>query len=73
MQYTVQYVRGLKGTISEVELDQIKARMVRGRLNRAQRGELTWTLPVGLEYDRPTSQIRLAVEKTRAPRSGVGL
>lgn len=55
---------GLKGTISEVELYQIKARMVRGRLNKAQRGELTWTLPVGLEYDKPTGQIRLAVDQS---------
>ncbi|MGO8950887.1 MAG: recombinase family protein, partial [Ktedonobacterales bacterium] len=55
---------GLKGTISEVELYQIKARMVRGRLHKAQRGELTWTLPVGLEYDSPTGQIRLAVDQS---------
>jgi len=42
---------GLKGTISEVELYQIKARMVRGRLNKAQRGELIWNVPIGLAYD----------------------
>jgi hypothetical protein len=50
---------GLKGTISEVELYQIKARMVRGRLNKARRGELIWNVPIGLVYDGLTGQIRL--------------
>jgi DNA invertase Pin-like site-specific DNA recombinase len=49
---------GLKGTISEVELYQIKARMVRGRLNKAQRGELIWNVPIGLVYDALTGHIR---------------
>ena len=51
MQHTVLFVLGLKGTISEVELYQIKARIVRDRLNKAQRGDLIWNMPVGLEYD----------------------
>ena len=38
---------GLKGTISEVELYQIRARMQRGRLNKARRGELIGTLSGG--------------------------
>jgi DNA invertase Pin-like site-specific DNA recombinase len=50
---------GLKGTISEVELYQIKARMVRGRLNKAQRGELIWNVPIGLVYDTLSGQVRL--------------
>lgn len=40
---------GLKGTISEVELYQIKARMMRGRMNKARRGALELCLPVGYE------------------------
>jgi len=55
---------GLKGTISEVELYQIKARMVRGRLNKAQRGDLLWNLPVGLEYDVLSGQIRLDADQS---------
>jgi DNA invertase Pin-like site-specific DNA recombinase len=47
---------GLKGTISEVELYQIRSRMMRGRLNKLQRGELTWVTPVGLECDRETNR-----------------
>jgi DNA invertase Pin-like site-specific DNA recombinase len=54
---------GLKGTISEVELYQIRTRMTRGRLNKAQRGELELQLPIGLERDPLTSQIRLAVDQ----------
>jgi len=55
---------GLKGTISEVELYQIKARMVRGRLNKAQRGELSWNVPIGLEYDVLSGQIRLDADQS---------
>lgn len=42
---------GLKGTISEVELQQIKSRMYRGRLNKAKRGDLHLQIPVGYEKD----------------------
>jgi DNA invertase Pin-like site-specific DNA recombinase len=55
---------GLKGTISEVELYQIKARMVRGRLNKAQRGDLIWNVPIGLEYDALSGQIRLEADQS---------
>jgi DNA invertase Pin-like site-specific DNA recombinase len=55
---------GLKGTISEVELYQIKARMVRGRLNKAQRGELIWNVPIGLEYDALSGHIRLDADQS---------
>ena len=55
---------GLKGTISEVELYQIKARMVRGRLNKAQRGDLIWNVPIGLEYDVLSGQIRLEADQS---------
>src|SRR5215469_10802100 len=55
---------GLKGTISEVELYQIKARMVRGRLNKAQRGDLVWNVPIGLEYDALSGKIRLDADQS---------
>ena len=42
---------GLKGQISELELHTIKARLTAGLLNKAQRGELALTLPVGLARD----------------------
>jgi DNA invertase Pin-like site-specific DNA recombinase len=42
---------GLKGQISELELHTIKARMTAGILNKAQRGDLALTLPVGFVRD----------------------
>lgn len=42
---------GLKGQLSEMELHTIRARMTAGLLNKAQRGELALTLPVGLNRD----------------------
>jgi DNA invertase Pin-like site-specific DNA recombinase len=42
---------GLKGTISEMELHTIRARLTAGLLNKAQRGELALTLPIGLTRD----------------------
>ena len=42
---------GLKGQISELELHTIKARMTAGIFNKAQRGELALTLPVGFVRD----------------------
>ncbi len=42
---------GLKGQLSELELHTIKARLTAGLLNKAQRGELALTLPVGLARD----------------------
>ena len=42
---------GLKGQLSELELHTIRARMTAGLLNKAQRGELALTLPIGLVRD----------------------
>jgi DNA invertase Pin-like site-specific DNA recombinase len=38
---------GLKGQISELELHTIRARLTAGLLNKAERGDLALTLPVG--------------------------
>src|SRR3954463_12989991 len=42
---------GLKGTISEMELHTIRARLTAGLLNKAERGDLALVLPVGLIGD----------------------
>lgn len=55
---------GLKGTLSEVERYQIHARMQRGRLNKARRGELIGLLPVGLEYDPTVHSVRLTTDQS---------
>jgi DNA invertase Pin-like site-specific DNA recombinase len=48
---------GLKGQLSELELHTLRARMTTGLLNKAQRGELALTLPVGLVRER-TGRVR---------------
>lgn len=59
---------GLKGTMSEVELHLIRARMRGGVLNKAKRGELETPLPFGFAYDDegrvvldPDQQVQQAV------------
>src|SRR5262245_62528182 len=42
---------GLKGQISELELHTIKSRLHAGLINKARRGELVMSLPVGLVRD----------------------
>lgn len=54
---------GLKGTISEVELYQIRSRLNRGRLHKAQRGDLQLGLPVGMDWDPIKHKPRLAVDQ----------
>jgi len=49
--YNDRLLLGLKGTMSEAELHVLKARLVGGVLNKAQRAELKMPLPAGLVYD----------------------
>jgi DNA invertase Pin-like site-specific DNA recombinase len=44
-------VLGLKGIIAEMELHTMKVRLERGRLNKAQRGQLFHDVPVGYVLD----------------------
>src|SRR5579863_1963142 len=44
-------ILGLKGLIAELELHTIKARLQAGLVNKARRGELALSLPVGLARD----------------------
>lgn len=53
----------MKGTFSEVERYQIRARMVRGRLHKAERGALALRLPVGYERELGTGAIRLTPDE----------
>jgi DNA invertase Pin-like site-specific DNA recombinase len=49
---------GLKGTMSEAELHILKARMLEGRMAKAQRGELGRPVPMGY-VRRPSGEIAL--------------
>ncbi len=51
-------VLGFKGTISDVELFTLRARLQGGALNKAERGELRTKLPIGFVYIE-TGQVRL--------------
>jgi DNA invertase Pin-like site-specific DNA recombinase len=44
-------ILGLKGLIAELELHTLRARLTAGLLNKARRGELVMSLPVGLVRD----------------------
>lgn len=48
--YNDRLLLGLKGTMSEAELHVLRARLLGGILNQAQRGELKMPLPIGLVY-----------------------
>ncbi len=70
---------GLKGTISEMELHTIRARLTAGLLNKAERGELALVLPVGLVRDAgawwsriPTAKCRPASSWSSRPFCGCG-
>ena len=59
---------GLKGTMSEVELHTMRNRLERGKLNKAQRGELFLHAPMGFVKDEngqlvvdPDEQVRAVV------------
>ena len=56
-QYNDRLLLGLKGTMSEAELHLLKQRMVQGKLNKAQRGELQFHLPIGY-VRRASGEIR---------------
>ena len=55
-QYNDRLLLGLKGTMSEAELHIIKQRMVQGKRNKAQRGELGFSVPIGY-VRRPSGEI----------------
>jgi DNA invertase Pin-like site-specific DNA recombinase len=46
-----QLILGLKGTMSQAELHVMKGRLLKAKLNKAQKGELRFPLPVGFCYD----------------------
>jgi DNA invertase Pin-like site-specific DNA recombinase len=50
-QYNDRLLFGLKGTMSEAELHILKQRMHQGKLQKARRGELRFSLPIGSVRD----------------------
>jgi DNA invertase Pin-like site-specific DNA recombinase len=62
-QFNDRLLLGLKGIFAEAELHQIQARMVGARMSKAQRGELRFRLPIGLEWDELSQKPRLASDQ----------
>src|ERR1051325_9729498 len=57
VQHTVLSVAGLKGTMSEIELFTIRARLDGGIRNKAARGELRRGLPVGFVWGEKEGEV----------------
>ncbi|MFP3022033.1 MAG: recombinase family protein [Wolbachia sp.] len=51
VEFNDQLLLGLKGTMSQVELHLIRARLLGGKINKAKKGELKIPLPIGFYYD----------------------
>jgi DNA invertase Pin-like site-specific DNA recombinase len=63
-QFNDRLLLGLKGIFAEAELHQIQARMVGARMSKAERGELRFRLPIGLEWEDATGKPRPAIDKS---------
>ncbi|MCL5960360.1 MAG: recombinase family protein [Chloroflexi bacterium] len=57
-QYNDRLLLGFKGTMSEAELHWLRSRLLGGKLEKAQKGNLRFRLPTGLAYD-PTNRVVL--------------
>ncbi len=55
--YNDRLLLGLKGSFSEAELHILKQRMMQGKRNKAQRGELGFNVPIGY-VRRPSGEMR---------------
>jgi DNA invertase Pin-like site-specific DNA recombinase len=63
-------VLGLKGTMAQAELHLIRSRLQGGKLNKAQKGELRFPLPVGYVFDEAN---RIVKDPDEQVRSAIGL
>ena len=61
---------GLKGTMAQAELHFLRGRLLGGKLNKAQKGELRHPLPVGFDYD---DQNRVVMDPDAEIRGAVAL
>jgi DNA invertase Pin-like site-specific DNA recombinase len=61
---------GLKGTMAQAELHFLRGRLLGGKLNKAQKGELRSPLPVGFGYD---DQNRIVMDPDDEVRGAIAL
>jgi DNA invertase Pin-like site-specific DNA recombinase len=69
-QYNDRLLLGFKGTMSEAELHWLRARLLGGKLEKAQQGTLRVKLPTGLVYD-PAG--RVVLDPDEAVRQAIQL
>jgi DNA invertase Pin-like site-specific DNA recombinase len=69
-QYNDRLLLGFKGTMSEAELHWLQTRLLGGKLEKAQHGQLRMRLPAGLVYDAtgavvldPDEEVQAAVRR----------
>src|ERR1035437_984255 len=67
---TMELLLGLKGTMAQAELHFLRGRLLGGKLNKAQKGELRFPLPVGFCYD---DQDRIVLDPDEEVRGAVAL
>ena len=70
MQHTVQSVAGLKGTMSEFELNLLRQRSLEALRQKASRGELQFRLPVGFCW---TQNSKVEIDPDRRVQQAVHL
>src|SRR6266581_6825199 len=61
---------GIKGTMAQAELHFLRGRLLGGKLNKAQKGQLRFPLPVGFCYD---DEGRIVVDPDEEVRGAVRL
>ena len=64
-------VLGMKGTMSEAELHLLRSRMLGGKRNKAEKGELRFPLPVGYVHDEDGVVVKDPDEEIQEAVAGV--
>jgi DNA invertase Pin-like site-specific DNA recombinase len=61
--YNDKLLLGVKGTLSEAELNWMRLRLEGGRLNKVRRGEFFFLPPAGYDWDPSTSTFRMSADQ----------
>jgi DNA invertase Pin-like site-specific DNA recombinase len=61
--YNDKLLLGVKGTLSEAELNWMRLRLEGGRLNKVRRGEFFFLPPAGYDWDPSTSTFRMSADE----------
>ena len=70
-EFNDRLVLGMKGTMSEAELHLLRSRMLGGKRNKAEKGELRFPLPVGYIHDEDGAVVKDPDEEIQEAVAGV--